>query len=109
MAAYGFSTALLVRCMCVGASPLLSSIYSSSYINSTESTPTATAGARPPAVLCTALLYHARTFDVDRSARAPTGSLHEHIVHERLKAYVCVLYDSPCVSLLLPGLGNSTF
>ena len=53
------------------------------------------------------ILYHARTFDVDRSARAPTGSLHEHIVHERLKAYVCVLYDSPCVSLLLPGLGNS--
>ena len=27
-------------------------------------------------------------------------------VHERLKTYVCVLYDSPCALLLLPWLGE---
>ena len=30
---------------------------------------------------------------------------HMH-VHERLKAYVCVLYDSHCAPLLLPWLGE---
>ena len=30
--------------------------------------------------------------------------LHESYVHERLKAYVCVLHDSPCAPLLLPWL-----
>ena len=34
------------------------------------------------------------------------GSLHESCVHERLKAYVCVLYDSLCAPLLLPWLGE---
>ena len=34
------------------------------------------------------------------------GVLHESYVHERLKAYVCVLYDSPCAQLLLPWLGE---
>ena len=32
--------------------------------------------------------------------------LHESCVHERLKAYVCVLYDSLCAPLLLPWLGE---
>ena len=35
-----------------------------------------------------------------------SGSLHESLGHERLKAYVCVLYDSPCAPLLLPWLGE---
>ena len=34
------------------------------------------------------------------------GALHEYMAHERLKAYVCVLYDSPCAPLLLPWLGE---
>ena len=36
----------------------------------------------------------------------PPGALHESMAHERLKAYVCVLYDSPCAPLLLPWLGE---
>ena len=38
--------------------------------------------------------------------RGATGSLHESYAHERLKAYVCVLYDSLCAPLLLPWLGE---
>ena len=34
------------------------------------------------------------------------GALHESLAHERLKAYVCVLYGSPCAPLLLPWLGE---
>ena len=34
-----------------------------------------------------------------------TGSLHESLLHECLKAYVCILYASPCAPLLVlwPG------
>ena len=32
--------------------------------------------------------------------------MHESFVHDCLKAYVCVLYDSPCAPLLLPWLGE---
>ena len=38
--------------------------------------------------------------------RRDAGSLHEYMAHERLKAYVCVLHDSPCAPLLLPWLGE---
>ena len=40
---------------------------------------------------------------VDR--RVVSGSLHESLVHECSKAYVCVLYASPCAPLLVlwPG------
>ena len=38
-------------------------------------------------------------------AGAMIGLLHEYMVHERLKAYVCILYASPCAPLLVlwPG------
>ena len=32
--------------------------------------------------------------------------MHESYAHERLKVYVCVLYDSLCAPLLLPWLGE---
>ena len=35
-----------------------------------------------------------------------SGALHESCVHDGLKAYVCVLYDSPCAPLLFPWLGE---
>ena len=34
------------------------------------------------------------------------GSFHESFAHERLKAYVCILYASPCAPLLVLWLGE---
>ena len=40
-----------------------------------------------------------------KAFRGPSGSLHESLSHECLKAYVCILYASPCAPLLVlwPG------
>ena len=47
-----------------------------------------------------------RPSDRTHTDRNPHGVLHESLLHERLKAYVCVLYASPCAPLLLPWLGE---
>ena len=38
--------------------------------------------------------------------RSAVGALHESLLHECLKASVCVLHDSLCAPLLLPWLGE---
>jgi len=59
-------------------------------------------------ILCASSLFCLllRAEQLTKTEKASLGGvLHESYGHERLKAYVCVLYDSPCDPLLLPWLG----
>ena len=51
------------------------------------------------------LLYPLPTAMVHDGPWTGFGSLHEYMVHDSLKAYVCILYASPCAPLLVlwPG------